>query len=582
MPDNSTQTHNVDSREDKIQTKPTLKVVLYWHMHQPEYRDLQTGEFQLPWTYLHTIKDYVDMVAHLENNPQAQAVINFAPVLLEQIEDYAKQFNDFFAKGSVFKDPLLVCLSKEKTTFTQAKQKRLIKTCQRANKERLIDNFKPFKELIDMANAALEKPSSLTYYSDQFFADILVWYHLAWMGETVRRTDPRIKALLDKSRHFDHEDRLELLRVISDLMNGVIARYKVLAKSGRIELSMTPASHPIVPLLIDLESAKEAMPFAPMPTAKNYPGGEQRSLWQMQQGLKIFKKHFGFTPQGCWPSEGSISEPTIELVNKMGMKWLASGETVLRNSLVKSGIDSDPCMHKTYQYKDNEIACFFRDDGLSDLIGFKYSNWHADDAVANLISHLEDVATKCIDKDDAIISIILDGENAWEYYPFNGYYFLDTLYKKLSEHQFLEMTTYSQHIKKYSPKTTLNNIVAGSWVYGTFSTWIGEADKNTAWDMLVEAKMAYDKAIASKMLTKQEISNAEIQLATCESSDWFWWFGAYNSSESVAAFDQQYRLHLANLYRLIKSPEPESLSKAFSFGTRDASSAGVMLPGKQS
>jgi len=72
-----------------------LKLVLCWHMHQPEYRDMQSGEFKLPWTYLHVIKDYVDMVAHLEAVPGAKAVVNFAPILLEQIEDYSNQVSGY-------------------------------------------------------------------------------------------------------------------------------------------------------------------------------------------------------------------------------------------------------------------------------------------------------------------------------------------------------------------------------------------------------------------------------------------------------------------------------------------------------
>jgi alpha-amylase/alpha-mannosidase (GH57 family) len=96
---------------DESITKKPLNVVLYWHMHQPEYRDLRNGEYHLPWTYLHTIKDYVDMVAHLENNDRARAVVNFAPVLLEQIDDYAVQLDGFLHHGKALRDPLLSALA---------------------------------------------------------------------------------------------------------------------------------------------------------------------------------------------------------------------------------------------------------------------------------------------------------------------------------------------------------------------------------------------------------------------------------------------------------------------------------------
>jgi alpha-amylase/alpha-mannosidase (GH57 family) len=264
----------------------------------------------------------------------------------------------------------------------------------------------------------------------------------------------------------------------------------------------------------------------------------------------------------------------------MGVKWLASGETVLRNSLQKSDAMAENCIHETYQYRQSNAACFFRDDGLSDLIGFKYSDWHADDAVANLVHNLETIAGNCDGNPDAIVSIILDGENAWEYYPENGYHFLSALYEKLSQHDGIKLTTYGEYLESHQERNTLTEIVAGSWVYGTFSTWIGEKDKNRAWDMLVEAKVVFDRVMNEGKLSSEEIQKAEMQLATCESSDWFWWFGDYNSAESVAAFDEQYRLHLANLYQLLNLEPPDYLSQVFSFGSGEPAMGGVMLPGQ--
>jgi len=322
------------------------------------------------------------------------------------------------------------------------------------------------------------------------------------------------------------------------------------------------------------------MPDAELPLSEAYPDGLSRSRWHMQKGIKVFKRFFGFEPKGCWPSEGSISKETIQLCSELNIKWIASGESVLRNSLEKSSMDAENCIHSAYQLQSTNNSCFFRDDGLSDLIGFKYSTWHADDAVANMVVNLENIAKKCADKPNAIVSIILDGENAWEYYPQNGFHFLKALYEKLSQHKKFRLTTYSDYLEICTEKKTLTDIVAGSWVYGSFSTWIGDKDKNRAWDMLVEAKHVYDKVIQSKSLSEAEFKAAEMQLATCESSDWFWWFGEYNSSESVAAFDEQYRLHLSNLYQLLKVVSPEYLGHAFTFGTGDPAMGGVMLPGQ--
>jgi len=557
-----------------------LNVVIYWHMHQPEYRDLRNGEYHLPWTYLHTIKDYVDMAAHLENNKEARAIVNFAPVLLEQIDDYSVQLDNYLHHGKALRDPFLSALADPVLSLNNEKRIEIIKSCLRANKERLVDRFPSFSLLIDMAESALDKPDMLQYYSEQYFSDILVWYHLAWTAETVRLSDSRIIKLMEKAKHFSVHDRHQLIEIIYELVSGVIGRYKKLAQAGQIEISMTPYAHPILPLLLDIKSADQAMPGVELPLAIHYPGGKERSLWHMKKGIEVFKHYFGFEPAGCWPSEGSVSSETIELISETGIKWLASGGTVLQNSMRKSAIENSQCVHQAYQYNESNISAFFRDDGLSDLIGFKYSDWHADDAVANLIHHLEEIQKNCANKPDAIVSIILDGENAWEYYPQNGYHFLSALYDKLSEHDAINLTTYSKYLETKKPHKQLSEIVAGSWVYGTFSTWIGEKDKNRAWDMLVEAKNTYDKTVLQGKLSDDELYAAEMQLATCESSDWFWWFGEYNSAESVAAFDEQYRLHLSNLYQLLKVEAPEYLTCAFSFGTGDPAMGGAMLPGQ--
>jgi len=556
-----------------------LNVVLYWHMHQPEYRDLRNGEYHLPWTYLHTIKDYVDMVAHIENNSAAKAVVNFAPVLLEQIDDYAHQLDDYLNHSKALRDPLLAALADPVMLLDDEHRLFLLKSCLRANKERLVNRYPVFKILSKMAESALVRKNTLCYHSEQFFVDLLVWYHLAWTAETVIENDQRLKDLIKKKRNFTIHDRHLLIEIYSGLIGGVIGRYKKLAEAGRIELSMTPYAHPIVPLLIDIKSAQQVMPDADLPFSEEYPDGLSRSRWHMQKGIEVFKKFFGFEPKGCWPSEGGISKETIQLCSELNINWIASGESVLRNSLKKSSIKAADCIYSAYQLQSTTNSCFFRDDGLSDLIGFKYSTWHADDAVANLVVNLESIAEKCADNPDAIVSIILDGENAWEYYPQNGFHFLNALYDKLSQHKKLKLTTYSDYLESHTEKKVLTDIVAGSWVYGSFSTWIGEKDKNRAWDMLVEAKHAYDKVIQNNALSEAEVKTANMQLATCESSDWFWWFGESNAADSVAAFDEQYRLHLSNLYQLLKIEPPEYLNHAFSFGTGDPVAGGAMLPG---
>jgi len=558
-----------------------LNVALFWHMHQPEYRNLRDGSYHQPWTYLHIIKDYVDMAAHLEDNSQARAVVNFVPVLLEQIDDYRHQLNDYLYHAGAIRDPLLAALADAVVTHEHEQRLKLIKDCLRSNEERLVKRFKPYQKMVKMAQHIVAAPSTLDYHSEQFIFDLLVWYHLAWMGETVRRNDQRIKSLIKKERLYSFHDRRILIEVIFELVSDIIGRYRKLAEQGRVELSMTPYAHPIMPLLHDFNSAAEALPNTTLPSARSYPDGSNRNHWHITHGMKVFEHFFGIKPSGCWPAEGSISTETVLQLSESGFSWLASGETVLRNSLDASNLTQETCIHNAYQLQDNQIACFFRDDGISDMIGFKYQDWHADDAVANLVGTLEQIASACKIQSSPIVSIILDGENAWEHYPNNGFYFLSALYKQLAEHPSINLTTYSEYLNHKIEPENLSHLVAGSWVYGTFSTWIGEKDKNRAWDMLVDAKQVYDEVMRNNELNDHDKERAQLQMATCESSDWFWWFGDYNPTESVKAFDEQYRLHLSNLYQYLHRESPEYLSVPFSAGDLQSSSSGVMLPGKQ-
>lgn len=554
-----------------------LRVVLCWHMHQPEYRDLQSGDYQLPWTYLHVIKDYADMVAHLEAVPEARAVVNFAPILLEQIEDYANQVAQYLDGGAAIRDPLLAALVVDEVPVAADRCLQLIRACMRANRERQVDRHPMFKQLFGMAEWLIGNEQALLYLNSQFIADLVVWYHLAWTGESLKRNDVRVKRLLEKGSGYTLSERLELLQVIGEQLAHVIGRYKALADNGRIELSVTPYAHPIMPLLLDLESARQAMPDVVLPELDSYPGGAERVNWHVGRGIETFQRFFGFTPKGCWPSEGAVSTETLKALEEFGFEWAASGGSVLRNSFGLSGIEEES-PHHPFRVDGARICCFFRDDGLSDLIGFEYSKWHADDAVADLIHHLEHIQRFDVST-DKVVAIIMDGENAWEYFPDNGYHFLTALYKRLGEHPAIRMTTFSECLENQVQAAALPQMLAGSWVYGTFSTWIGDADKNRGWDMLGDVKKCFDHVRAIGRLNEEQIRQAEHQLAICEGSDWFWWFGDYNPGEAVSNFEKQFRLNLSNLYRLLGEEPPAYLSLSLSQGSGAPAMGGTMRQG---
>ena len=554
-----------------------LKLVLLWHMHQPQYQDRISGLYQLPWTYLHATKDYTDMAAHLEAVPGARAVVNFAPILLEQIADYAAQMGGFLDDSVAIRDPLLAALVMPALPTDAEARLALIKACLRANETQVIRRFAPYQRLADMAPLISAHPDVLVYVSDQYIADLLVWYHLAWLGESVRRSDARVTHLTDKGSGYTLHDRRELLAVMRGLIEALVPRYTRLAESGQVELSITPYAHPILPLLIDMHSAHDTQPQAPLPHESHYPGGEERARWHIREGIEVFRQHFGFVPAGCWPAEGGLSVAALHLLHEAGFSWAAGGEGVLHNSLSHAGHASHSMkaawLYRPYSILDSGMNCFFRDDGLSDLIGFTYASWHADDAVENLVGHLETIAADCRGHSDRVVTLALDGENAWEHYPENGYYFLSALYKRLAKHAQIELTTFSESLKSVSA-APLHAFVAGSWVYGTFSTWIGSHDKNRGWEMLVDAKRAFD-AKATQLPAEQR-AVAERQLAVCEGSDWFWWFGDDNPASTVSDFEHLYRLHLGSLYQLLGVEPPEYLTQTFTHGSGAPAHGGTM------
>lgn len=560
-----------------------MRVVLCWHMHQPQYRNLSTGQYKLPWTYLHGIKDYIDMGVLLKRHPNARAVFNFSPVLLEQLEDYCTQIREFFSHNVGLRDPLLAALVSPTLPHDSEHALALIRQCMKANEKHMIGRFPAYRELIDFARLIRNNSNTLQYTSGQFLADLVTWYHLAWLAETTRQDDARVGTLMNRAHGFSMHERLLLLRIVHEQLEQVIPLFRELVERGQVELSMSPGTHPIFPLLLNFSDALQSMPNAPLPNAERYPGGNERCLWHLEQGAALFERCFGKRPTGIWPSEGAISDDSIRLISKAGFRWLASGQQVLMHSLQHANPADPQCVHRPYMLQGSPIRCFFRDDRLSDLIGFTYKDWHGDDAVNNLLVEIERIADQQNCCQNKVLAIILDGENCWEYYPNNGFYFLSALYDRLANHPKLDLCTFSDCLAADMTPTELPHIVAGSWVYGTLSTWIGAADKNRAWDALVKAKKAFDAHIDQPDLDPLQRQHAIEQLAICEGSDWFWWFGDYNPAESVSDFESLFREHLANLYRFLGLEIPEELTISMSQGSgHDVENAGVMRRSQQS
>jgi alpha-amylase/alpha-mannosidase (GH57 family) len=569
-------------------SKP-VDLVFLWHMHQPDYRDYASGDFLLPWVYLHAIKDYADMAYHLEQHPQVKAVVNFVPVLLDQIEDYQQQFTS----GKI-RDPLLRLLARDNLDDVSDTERNLIiGSCFRSDHQKMVAPYPFYKRLSDIYK--LVEPggnTAISYLSGQYLADLLTWYHLAWCGESVRREHDLVIGLMSKDENFSFDDRSQLFDLIGRVISGIIPRYRKLAERGQIEISTTPHYHPLAPLLLDIHSARESLPQSSLPQSLCYPGGRERVQSHLQKAFASHQSRFGERPLGVWPAEGAVSTELLEVLAEQGCRWTASGENVLANSLnhVKQPLSvRAEYLYRPYRLQGpaNSLYCFFRDDHLADLIGFEYSNWNGQDAALHFVDKIENIAKQAAEDQRPLVSVILDGENAWEYYPYNGYHFLNDLYSALEKNQQINTTHYRDYLLKLeaggghglAKEGELSGLVAGSWVYGTFSTWIGSPDKNHAWDLLCAAKQKYDLVMAAGRLSKEEQLAAEKQLSSCESSDWFWWFGDYNPSFAVESFDRLYRHNLMHLYHLLKLPIPDNLYLPISQGGGMVEAGGTMRRG---
>jgi len=530
-------------------------------MHQPDYR--RRGEYLRPWTWLHAIKDYSDMAAHLEANPGARAVVNFSPILLEQLQDYPARIFASLENGMPIRDRILDALAGRMPGPDELPA--LMQSLLRVNENTVKPRFGHYAQLHELTLQALAETRVLPRPE---LDDLLTWYVLVWMGALLRDREP-LAVLKEKARGFSEQDRRDLLTAVAEIMQELVPRYRAMAESGQIELSLTPYAHPILPLMQSMASARDAWPDVELPN-EEYPGGDARCDWHLDEAQAVFQRAFGFAAKGCWPSEGAVSEPTLNLLQQHGYQWAASGAQVLFNSLGRS--ESQPQLEPWELAKDSgrseSLTCFFRDDELSDRIGFEYSKWDASEAVDDFVYRLEQRANDPGCPENPVLSIIMDGENAWEYYPWNGAEFLQTLYERLASHPRIRLTTFSEARRVRTPRS-LEKLSAGSWVYGNFSTWVGDPAKNRAWEVLIAAKRAVDAALGRALesndssVTQQAewVKSVQHQLAVCEASDWFWWLGEDNRLEDGPAFDLLFRQQVAVLYELIGLEPPPRLDE---------------------
>ncbi|MFZ1684379.1 MAG: glycoside hydrolase family 57 protein [Candidatus Zixiibacteriota bacterium] len=528
-----------------------VKVAILWHMHQPNYREPGLNRLSMPWVRLHALKDYLDMPLLSASFEKVKVTFNLVPSLLDQI--------DLYLAGAVDRHLELSRMPAEE--LPPALKMEILDTFFAANPSNMIRPHQRFWELYNKARRGGDGQKSIlaSLYSSAEIRDLQVWSNLAWVDPMFRDEEP-IRSLFAKEKQYSEADKHQLLDWQLGLMARIVPTYKRLQDEGRIEVSLTPYYHPILPLLCDTNVAREALPDIKLPH-KRFVHPEDAEL-QVRMSVERYEQIFGRPMKGMWPSEGSVSEEVLGILSRNGILWGATDEEILHQSLLKSNLapDDNP-LHTVYRHSSG-VNLFFRDHGLSDRIGFVYSGWKAQRAVTDFISHIHEIRRRLVNQiDNVVIPVILDGENAWEYFDNDAHDFLAGLYQALNDDPLIEtvtMTEAAEHIQS----RPLPSLFAGSWINHNFRIWIGHEEDNIAWDLLTRTRDTLVEFVQKHPnYDPAKLAAAWQQVYIAEGSDWCWWYGDEHHSDHDELFDKTFRRHLAAVYDNLQLEIPQELLK---------------------
>ncbi len=522
-----------------------LNIAILWHFHQPFYK--KRGEFILPWVRLHGVKDYKDLPELFFEFPNIKQTINIVPSMWMQLNEYIS--------GDT-QDRIQILTMKSPLELDQAEGKELLRMFVLCNQENMIAPYPDYKLLLDKI-----KITDFKNFTEQEIIDLQVWYNLTWIGYFSRQT-PAAARLFKQGKNFSVADKQLVLDIHLEILSSIRTQLIRLRNLGQLEVSVSPFHHPILPLLCDTDSTLESMPNAKLPESKfEYP---EDANYQVKTAMEYYEEIFGTVPSGMWPSEGSLSNKTLEILADNNLKWAASDELVLANSMKELYKDEYKYFPIKYNKDNREITLFFRDHNLSDAIGFQYSNWNPSDAAENFVERLRNIRQLIIDKCDesaldyAVVPIILDGENCWEYYKDNGVPFLRELFSKISDDEAIETVLFQDRVDMLNPYIPeLKNVQAGSWINANFNIWAGHKDHRIAWSILADTRALIDKKRTG--LDPTVIDEAMELIYTAEGSDWFWWYGDSHWAENKFDFDVLFRDYLVQIYELLLEPIPQVL-----------------------
>src|SRR5437868_8369197 len=541
-----------------------VNLVVLWHMHQPQYRDPETGQYVVPWTRLHALKDYWGMVQVLGEAPGFHATFNVVPALGIQLEEYA---------SDKFDEPWFALAFKPTDELTREDKAEILARAFQLNHDRLMSRWPRFVELFEWSRPAGGAQAQVTF-TLRDWRDLQVLWQLAWMDEIWLAKDEVVSRLASKGKDFTERDKSALKKKQLELLGMVLPAYREAAQRGQIEISTTPFYHPILPLVCDSDIARVANPGTPLPRRAFRQPDDARE--QLRRAREYHQRVFGAKPAGLWPSEGSVSDQALTIAMEEGFQWFGTDEGVLGRTLNvgffrdTSGLPANSeRLYKPYRVNlaDSSISGLFRDHHLSDLIGFVYSRMDGKAAAADLHGRLRSLGERVPTQQPLTVSLFLDGENAWEYYSGNGREFLREFYRRIQSDQDFRALTATEAIAASGDISESKGIFPGSWINANFNVWIGHPEDVQAWELLWDAREAYARAEEAGAQgrpdapSESSLKEAKESLLAAEGSDWCWWFGPEHSTANDAEFDALYRRHLTGVYRAVGKIAPDELAK---------------------
>ncbi|MBP8638030.1 MAG: glycoside hydrolase [Dictyoglomi bacterium] len=528
-----------------------LYVALIWHHHQPTYKHPESGKYMLPWTRMHAVKDYFYMANLLAYFPRVNYTVNITPVLISQLNDYIYYYAS---------DLYLDVTNKPVEELTPEDKRLIIENSFVLNPEYFIKPYPAFYSLYRKVNS-LGMERAIEELTDQDFLDLQVWGNLVWFDPHFRRDDPVVKRLISEG-HFTERHKSLLVRKQLEVMSLTLLRYNELVDLGQAEIITSPFYHPILPLLIDRDVARETG-INSLPELKfSYPGDARL---QLESGIDLYKSSFGSRPSGIWPSELAVSNDALNIIKSSGINWVIADEDILAKTFGKNLRDNEcrlinpELLYRPYlvNTSSGKITMVFRDKLLSNLISFDYSRWNSQNAAIDLIRRLEEIRFSLPSDKKYLVVIALDGENCWSYYPENGWEFLVSLYERLSSTAGLKAVTVSNFMEIDNNYDVLNGISPGSWINMSFDTWIGQPATNKAWDYLTRVRQ--DLEDYRDKIDEKSYESALRELLIAEGSDWFWWYNRYHNVKEDKLFDELFRAHLREVYKRINKQVPNYL-----------------------